>query len=246
MATPQESLKIIGLNEKETAIYLAALELGQETVSHIAKKADIKRPTAYLILDALQKRGLVNAISKGKQTLYGAEEPQKLMGFVAQKERALRNILPYLEAIHNKRIAKPRVRFYEGREGLKRIYEEGFKTKEMRFWGSMESIVKEFRDVVEWFISLSHKTKLRTYDLLTNTPEDHAFAKRVIRPGYDVRFFPKDLFISTDSMIFENKVSIIAFAPEPHGLIIESEDIARSFRSLWELAWRGATPYKEK
>ena len=239
------SLEKIGLNEKETAIYLAALELGQDSISHIAKKAGIKRPTAYCILEELQKRGLVSTATKGKRTLWGAEEPAKLHGIIAEKSRALNAILPYLEAINNRRAEKPRVRFFEGREGIQRIYEEGFKSKEMRFWGSIDVVKKNIPDVLTWFEHISRTERPKTYDLLTDTPEDRAYAKRVARPGYEIRFFPKDLPVAVDSMLFENKISICAFAPEPHGLIIESESMATSFRSLWELAWRGATPYKK-
>lgn len=53
-------LQKIGLQQKESAVYLALLELGTADVSGIAKKAGIKRPTCYLVLDDLKNRGLVS------------------------------------------------------------------------------------------------------------------------------------------------------------------------------------------
>ena len=243
--TVEQALQTIGLNEKETAIYLACLELGQENVASVARKANVKRPTAYLVLESLQKRGLVHSVTKGARTLYGAEEPEKLLGLVAEKKRALDTILPYLEAINNRRTSKPQIRFYEGREGIRSIYTEVFTSKEIRYWGSIDALKKYAPDILAWFESVSHKEKPRTFDLLTDTPEDRAYAGRVIRSGYDIRFFPKDLPVTIDSALYKNKLMINAFIPEPHGLIIESEEIVNSFRSLWELAWRNAVPYKK-
>lgn len=243
--TPQEVLNSLGLNQKESAVYLACLELGQESITEISKKAGVKRPTTYLVLDSLQKRGLIHTVVKGKRILFGAEEPTKLMGMIAEKERFLHTIMPYLEAINNRKSEKPKIRFYEGREGLMRVYDEMFVAKEMRFWGSMNVISKDFQDVIDWFTEKSKKEKPRVYDLLTDTPKDREYAKNVIRQGYEIRFFPKDLEVVVDSMIVENKVSINAFSPSLHGLIIESEPIAKSMLALWEMAWRSATPYSK-
>lgn len=243
--SPEQALKTLGLSDKETAIYLASLELGQSSVSNIAKKADLKRPTTYLVLAELQRRGLLNTATKGKRTLYGAEEPSKLLGLVAEKDRALRAVLPYLEAINNRRETKPRFRFYEGVEGLRSAYEEIFASKEIRYWGAIEALVKNVPNVLAWFEKISATKKPRTFDLLTDTPEGRAYAKRVTRPGYEIRFFPKDLYVTTDSALFDSKLAFMAFAPEPHGFIVEGEEMTKSFRSLWELAWRNATPYKK-
>lgn len=239
------ALQTIGLPEKETAIYLAALELGQDGVAHIARKANIKRPTAYLVLEALQKRGLIHSIAKGARTLYGAEEPKKLFGIVAEKQRALDTILPHLEAINNRSATKPSVRFYEGEKGVLRIYEEIYASKEIRLWGSIQAMPRKFSTILESFIASQKKEKKIVYDLLTDTPTDRTYAKRVARSGYEIRFFPKELYVATDSALFDNKLAFIAFSPEPHGLIVEGEEMTKSFHSLWELAWRGATPYKK-
>lgn len=242
--TPEQALKSIGLQDKEVAIYLACLELGQESVAAIAKKAAVKRPTAYLVLESLRERGLVNTATRGRRTIYGVEAPAKLLGILRERERSLQTVLPYLEALNNRAAAKPRIRFYEGREGVLQVYYEMLAVPEIRFWGSMAAILPEFSDVIENFIKISQMKKPKVFDLLTDTPQDRDYARRAIRPGYELRFFPPELKVAVDSMLAGNKLAMIAFHPEPHGLIIESEAMASSFRSLWQLAWQGATPYR--
>lgn len=242
--TPQEALKNIGLNEKEIAIYLSCLELGQEAVTTIAKKAGLKRPTTYLVLESLRQRGLINSATRGKRTIYGVEEPNKLLALLAERERALKTVLPYLEALNNRRPQKSRIRFYEGLKGIRQIYNELMVAPEIRFWGSVEGLLKDFPDVMDWITKIFQTKKPKVFDLLTDDSINHEFADRTIRPGYEIRFFPKELRVIIDSITSGSKLAMIAFEPEPHGLIIESEPIVASFKSLWELAWRGATPYR--
>jgi len=240
-----EALQKIGLNEHEARVYVAALELGQDTVTNIAKKAGLKRPTVYLVLDSLIARGLINTSTKGKRTIYGAEEPEKLHSIVAEKQRAVKTILPYLSAIHNRGTEKPRIRFYEGMEGLWRVYEEAFVNDEIRLWGSIAKIESVNPDFVDWFIETTQKLQNRVSDLLTDTPQDHSYAKHVTRAGYEVRFLPNEAQVMLDSIQFGNKLAFVAFDPEPHGLIIESESILNSFHTLWSVAWEAAIPYKK-
>ena len=60
-------LQKIGFSDKEAAVYLAGLELGQATILEIAKKAKIKRPTAYVIVEGFIERGLASSFEKGKK-----------------------------------------------------------------------------------------------------------------------------------------------------------------------------------
>lgn len=60
----EKILQELGLTEIEAKIYLASLELGTDTVLKIAKKAEVKRPTAYIALDSLFSKGFVSKSKK--------------------------------------------------------------------------------------------------------------------------------------------------------------------------------------
>ena len=49
-------LQDIGFSEKEAKIYLAILELNEALPSAIARRANIKRPTTYVILDQFEEQ----------------------------------------------------------------------------------------------------------------------------------------------------------------------------------------------
>lgn len=87
-------LKLIGLQPKQADVYLALLELGTATVNPIATKAGIKRPTTYLILDDLAKKGLVSVVPREKKVLYTAESPEKIAGDLNKKQEMLKRFMP--------------------------------------------------------------------------------------------------------------------------------------------------------
>ena len=85
----EKYLADIGFSDKEVKVYLSALELGEASVLQIAKKSKINRTTAYPVLTALQRKGLISFIQNGKKQLFYAESPGKLKTFVETQIRAL-------------------------------------------------------------------------------------------------------------------------------------------------------------
>ncbi len=65
-----KNLETTGLTQKESAVYLALLETGQASIAGLAQKTGIKRPTCYLIIDELIKKGLATSVPVGRKTLY--------------------------------------------------------------------------------------------------------------------------------------------------------------------------------
>jgi sugar-specific transcriptional regulator TrmB len=122
--TIKNTLEQLGLTGKRSDIYLACLELGSATIIDIAKKAKVKRTTCYDIVLDLQSDVLISKTLKGKKTLFVAEDPAKMVASLKNKERILAEILPELQSIYNIKGTKPKIRFYEGKEGLKEVYDD--------------------------------------------------------------------------------------------------------------------------
>ena len=80
-----EKLKEFGLNNKETDVYLACLELGESSVNEIAIKSNIKRTTIYDILESLIKKGLISQTQRGSKRKFFAEEPEKIKKIIERK-----------------------------------------------------------------------------------------------------------------------------------------------------------------
>ncbi|MBU1916421.1 hypothetical protein KKC47_04855 [Patescibacteria group bacterium] len=81
-----KELEEIGLSEKEARVYLAALELGPATAQQIATKALINRPTTYIMIESLTKRGLMSSFIEGKKKKFSAAMPYKL-AYIIQNQK---------------------------------------------------------------------------------------------------------------------------------------------------------------
>lgn len=113
-----------GLSENEAKIYLSLLEKGPGTVSDVAKNTGLHRPTVYKHLPYLQTKGLLTTARKVKRVLYVAESPKKLERLLDQINIEARDLLPELVETFEKREHKPLVKFYEGRQGIREVFDD--------------------------------------------------------------------------------------------------------------------------
>lgn len=240
--TLQETLIKFGLEPKEAKVYLASLELGPASVLQIAKKAEIKRPTAYLVLDALIEKGYVSKTQQRNKQLFIAEKPEILLNALQTKQEILQETMPMLQAIMATAKERPKITIFEGQEGLWQVYEEVFSSPEITFFGSIKDINRHFPEVIKKMAKLAQTKKPRVRDLLTSHPDDIAYAKQCISDVYEVRFLPPDLDFSIDCAIIGNKVAILAVKKDLMAVVIESKDVADSFKALHTLAWKSALP----
>ena len=235
----------LGLSEKEAQVYLALLELGSGTVGEIAKKANIKRPTVYVVLDELQKRGLVSKMLEGAKSTFIAEDPATLEKSVKQSLANYYELLPLFRAKYN-RGKKPRIKYYEGKEALERLYlNEIFPSKELFFYGaSAQKLSSILPHVIEvWqqrWQPLKNKRGERVRELMSSDPEDIKFAQGATGTR-EVRLIPKGMKFYADSVIADDKIFIISLE-NLFAISIESKDLAETYRTLVELAWQSAIP----
>src|SRR3989338_3406537 len=126
----EEVLKTIGLSEKEAQVYLGLLELGRGTVSSVTRRVGINRTSGYHLLDGLVSKGLISVSGKEPKQEYIAESPEKITDLLKKqlekdeaRLKSAEELVPQLKSLHNV-TDRPRVRFYEGKEGLMQVYED--------------------------------------------------------------------------------------------------------------------------
>ena len=113
-----ETLKTLGLSDKEAKIYFALLQLGPATPYKMAKRSGLKRPTAYVIADELVEKGYAVQAPGNKHT-YIARPPEVIYEEREEKMLEAKKNLPELQALKGGVADKPTVLYFEGAEGLK-------------------------------------------------------------------------------------------------------------------------------
>ncbi len=252
----KSSLEQIGLRKRQIDIYLALLQMGEATVQEIANKTKVKRTTVYSILDVLIANGLATFIEKEGHRTYFAENPKKVILYFKNQEQELKTklnkfseIIPELSSIYNIQATKPKIRFYEGVEGLKQVFEETLTIKpheEILAIATAALIHEVLGD--EWvnnYLTRRVGGKIKQRAIVEDSAWGREHQKNDKKENRVTRLVPKEKFpFSNEVNIFGNKVMIASFKDQI-GVIIESADVARTQRAIFELAWLGADKYSK-
>ena len=145
-------LQNIGLNSKEIKVYLTALDLGTQPASIIARRINIPRNTTRFLLDKLVAKGLIKKTAKANTQLYTPEEPKNLINLlerqrvnenaeINEKISQLNEVMAELESRYRPESTKPKVTFYEGDDGLVKVYEDTLTSSEtIRSFASFDAM----------------------------------------------------------------------------------------------------------
>lgn len=229
-------LQKLGFSEKEVRVYLAMLALGSAVASDIAKKAGIKRSTTYVILDALAERGLVSVIDRRNIKLYTAAPAEQLVQHLQNMAKryggmadAAKDLLPALKASRLEQTPEPKIRFFEGSDGIKSVYEDTLASlEEIRVHASFQNLAPTKQTVHR-----KHgRPDIKVESIVLDTPRDR---KRIAPDKADLR---KILLTSrgqdsapSEMNIYDDRVVFISPA-ENFALIAESHELASALKKM--------------
>ena len=247
----ENNLKQLGLEEKEAKVYLAALELGPTNIQNLAKKSEIKRSTLYEIIRNLKEQDLLTESPKGKRKIFIAAEPENLKRSIKLKEQLLNDILPELKSLNNIGFVKPKITFYEGREGFQKIYLDSLETKEKSICAIAPSklivdIVGE--DFSNKYVEERAKRKIQTKLIhITSNATRYKYLdpKSFPKTLRSVRFTPSELVFNNAIVIYGNSVAIMSNKKEGFGFVVESADYAQTMRVFYDLLWNISKPWHD-
>ncbi|EKD24225.1 MAG: Transcriptional regulator, TrmB [uncultured bacterium] len=241
-----EQLQSIGLSDKEAAVYLQSLSLGSFAVSDIAKKTGLKRPTCYLILEELAKRGLVAIVPQKDKLTYTAESPNILFARAEEHMQTVKQMLPDLFTIQKSTGAQPTIKFYSGKTGIHSIYDDILSSgvKEYFYIGSSADLAKTAGEdfMAQWVrkrIDLGiHATGIRTEHSEIN---DTLYAKDAHHLR-DIRFAPLGFELPHTIALYGTKVAVISAQQDSFGFIVDNADFRNTLQFLFKALWQISTP----
>jgi sugar-specific transcriptional regulator TrmB len=236
----KDILEQIGLTSHEASVYLAALELGSGTTIQIAKKANIKRTTCYDILLDLKIKGLIFESTKEKRRLFIAEDPEKLKKDLERKEAVFLEALPQFRSLYNISGVKPKIRFYEGVEGIKEVYMDTLKYSGGFYAFGSEDIVKIVEQ--EWMNAFIKKRVKKGVSVRAILPKTN-YVREILREN-DQKELRSTKLIDKNKYPFSieidiyghSKISLIS-AKENLAVIIESSEIYNTLKLIFEALW---------
>ncbi len=250
-------LKEIGLTDKEIKVYLSLLELEHTTVQWIAKKSNLNRTTVYDILFSLQQKGLTRFYVKEKTRYFVAAEPDRLTEILEEKiykeKRVLNQLekeLPGLRALYESKKVKPKVEFFDNPRHLEEIYlkmyGKGASPEDCLEYASWSRHFEVYpKDTRERLLNYRKKHNI----FIRQVAVKHPYTEKWIKGDYAKNRFKEIRLIKDTGFDFggnietyNNYVVITIFNKETGltGLMIESYELTKMIRTMFEYMWRAA------
>lgn len=254
----QDTLSKIGLTENESKVYEILLNEGEIKPTQIIKQTGLTRGVAYFILDTLVEKNLAQKIKKNKRVTYAPKHPTEILNIINQgitrmheNRNFFETILPQLIQIYNKSAKNPTLLYYDGKEGVKKVYMDTLNSQtdihailqggeideEILEWIRGTYIHKRIDKEIFARVILAQDEKADRY--IKESPERHREVLTVSK---------KEFPIEMEVNIYGDRVAFISYHKDaPHfGVIIDSPYVAKTALALWKLAWVGAQKEKVK
>jgi sugar-specific transcriptional regulator TrmB len=231
----------LGYSPHEATVYLASLELGGSTATDIAAKAHMPRTSVNLIIKSLNKKGLMNAYIQRKRKIWAAENPERLLIALKEREAALKLVLPELQSLRHDTGVKPTVRAYAGAEEIRQMMSDMLESKQnisaILSWDEWVNLMgKAFLDD---FTETRYRQYLKIRILTSKSKAATTLKQHDTDELRTTQFLPPSIAINNCNFIYANKVAIISLNKKrPVGILIEDEDIHHTMAVLFESLWR--------
>jgi sugar-specific transcriptional regulator TrmB len=243
---PAELLYDFGLNNREVEVFLALVQIGPSSIRTLANKSGINRGSTYECLKKLISLGIVSIFDKNKRKFYVAEQPDRLIEILDEKEKKFQAVrlkidenLEILKKLYFQYNNKPVVKMFEGLNGIKTILKDVLK-------------VVSLTDEKVYYVYSSATVRNNVHQSMPN------FSQHRIRLGIKVKTIAlgsggqlvglderkwlnlADDMKSTYEIIYSNKVAHISLdeQKEPIGIVIESTPIYQTQKMIFESNWK--------
>lgn len=243
-------LSELGLSHVEARVYLASLELGSQPASIIAKKAALKRGQTYNILETLKEKGIVQEFIKGNVRSFTSRSPATLLSVLSAREQQiavqkqkLLQALPLLNKLQNPMIIQPKVRFFQGVEGLKEVYNDTIRVAKRPIYALCdfehafpESQNKELHDWMWTYTDRRAKQGIWYMGIINKSKDSDLAFKRRVKQKRKMKML-KGVYLPVELNVYGDKVALISTKDDMVGVIIEDKPIAEMLRNFHQAMW---------
>lgn len=243
-------LREAGLQDKEARVYLAILETGHANVQNISRITELKRPIIYVILDDLIKKGFVSQLPNKKIKTYQAIDPGAISAQLRTTAKNFSEMLPIFKTLANNGNQKPKISYFDTKEGIQNIYADINRHKSAVFVASLARLDQYFPGSSAGWIR-SYRTgfnKLASRTIIPNHPEDLKIARGFLKVTDRCQLRSLSVFDQSnmDIAVYDNKLAITTFENNPFSVVIESEAVPSFFLPIFEILWKTAKGISNK
>lgn len=236
------TLTNIGLTDSQAKAYLFLIQYGATAPPIIAERIGENRSNAYKVLDRLVALGLATKGTQGKKITYAAANPANLETLARKhrnkaldQEKKVKDAMPTLLNFFYTYSEQPGVRFFQGRDGIKEIFQDMLRTKQdIYLIRSPADVAFYDEEFFEWFKKKRAQLGIITHALTPDVPSATHNPAIDTANLFNRTWLPAEAYDgAAEWNVYGSKLAIISYGEEAIGMIIESPFIAQSFRQLF-------------
>ncbi len=244
----EQALRELSLPPPVRRLYKLLAESGPLTPRSVAERLSVPRPSVYDHFKQLKESGVGTLLDRDGKKHFAVAPIDDLVRLVKEKEARVGRLAKEL-SLERERYATriesidPKIRFFEGKEGLKRLFGDFLwsgSTEIMSVWPYDEMLRVFGEETLEETNRrrIKHKISLRT--VWTDRPGK---SERIWKGGdfkVERRFAPRGFHPKMAYTIYGDRVSFVSSQNELYGFIVHSRDFAMLQAEQFELLWRAS------
>lgn len=237
----EKELQRLGMNDKEALVYATALKQGPTTAIKIARSTGIKRTTVYGTLDTLKQRGLISIELAGLKQYFVAAAPDQFESLMSEQRKTFERIVPELMALNKLHGGKGQLKYYEGTEGIKSVYEATL--RELKN-GDTYFLISSYKDIkqmdpdwLERFIARRSNKNLDARLIFPNDERGQLNKRMEGAWNQKVRLISRPLNLKADTLICPARFVLYSTDTPASAVVIENPDIIAMQKELFLFIW---------
>lgn len=256
----QDMFETLGIKEEESKTYMSLLEKGACTAGELSKFMGSPRPSVYGYLERLCNIGLVTQSMRRGVKMFVPEPADKIRVLYKRKiedlkarEKTLDTIIPTLEKKAGLSLMRPRMQFFEGRDGMETALQDHLShtgLEMLAFW-SIRAAIEATSEDFWWYLN---KERIKKDMSLKGIwpPEQAVEVKRYpfmgVGPEFkrEIRVAPAGIESSMGYWIYANKVFFASSRAESFCFIIESSELVQMMSNQHQVIWNLSSPIAPK
>jgi len=255
MAKIKQLLLDFGLSQKQADVFLCIVKQGKSTAKGISDRSGITRTHVYDLVEPLVDLGLIIKTQKDGVKHFHAVDHDGLLSVISHKHSELGELkeafVETASEFHKlsagKKKHKTNVRFFDGIDGVYRIYYESRNDlaknptgkelltvfspdklqKTIPGWFEKTQIMDDDLDISKrgiLFPSFMHDLYVET---MTHRNKNHKY-----------KSWPKELEeFPTDTLCWLNKIAYVDLGEHPSGVVIENSAVVSTFKNWFNHMW---------
>lgn len=233
-----EVLSGFGFNPKDEQVYLVLLEMGQTTLTPLARRLSLPVTTIQSTMHRLVKKGVVDVTKNKSRSVFTAHHPDVFKTLLTEQAKSVAGILPLLASLKTETLEQARIKIFE-RERVTDILNESLNAKSKTVYEIVSA--KEFQNVIGEKFHYSRRRiqkniklkslRVRSEEIKTYNAATHAKELR------EAKFLPVDMTFQTSILFWDDTVAIFSTKAEGSHVMITSKSVREMIQQIFELLW---------